>query len=282
VNDRSESPSSDFCREAARPDSEVDLAGAALLIARHFYPQLDVSAYLGRIDQLAEGVRDHLGNESAPLILLQEVRQALFVRHGFRGNREDYYDPRNSFLSDVLDRKLGIPLTLGILFLEVGWRLGLRIEGVNFPGNFLVRFVGEDVRLLLDPFDGGVIRFEDQAQELLDRGYGGLVRIRPGFLRTATRRAMLVRLLTNLKGVYLGREDHPKALAVVDHILAIRPASPGEIGTRGTLLARLGRGNEALAQLERYLDCDPSGPEVARIRALVEELRSSTDRGATS
>jgi len=281
VNDRSESPSSEFCREAACPDSEVDLARAALLVARHFYPQLDVQTYLGRIDQIAEDVRDHLGNESAPLILLQEVGQTLFVRHGFRGNREDYYDPRNSFLSDVLDRKKGSPLTLGILLLEVGWRLGLPVEGVNFPGNFLVRFAGEEVRLLLDPFDGGVIWFEDQAQDLLDRGYGGLVRIRPDFLRTATRRAMLVRLLTNLKGVYLGREDHPRALATVDHILAIRPTSAGEIGTRGTLLARLGRGSEALAQLQRYLDCDPSGPEVARIRALVEELRSSTEGGST-
>jgi len=280
VNYRSESPSIEFCREAARPDAEVDLARAALLVARHFCPQLDVQAYLGRIDQVAEDVRDRLGDESAPLVLLQEVRQTLFIRHEFRGNREEYYDPRNSFLSDVLDRKRGIPLTLGILFLEVGWRLGLQVEGVNFPGNFLVRFVGEEVRLLLDPFDNGAIRFEDQAQELLDRGYGGLVRNRPDFLRAATRRAMLVRLLTNLKGVYLGREDHPRALAAVDHILAIRPTSAGEIGTRGTLLARLGRGSEALAQLERYLDCDPSGPEVARIRALVEELRSSTDTGS--
>jgi regulator of sirC expression with transglutaminase-like and TPR domain len=258
-----------------RPDGEVNLARAALFIAKEAYPQIEVSAYLGRLDQLAEEVRDRLADETAPLVLLQELRRTLFERHGFRGNRDDYYDPRNSFLSDVLDRRTGIPLTLGIVILEVGWRLGLPLEGVNFPGHFLVRFAGEEVRLLVDPFDEGKVRFEDEAQTLLDRGYGGLIRVRPEFLKAAGRRAMLVRLLTNLKGVYLGQEDYPRALAVVDHILAIHPMAPGELRTRGTLLARMGRADEAILELERYLDSTPGGPEVERIRALVEELRGA-------
>jgi regulator of sirC expression with transglutaminase-like and TPR domain len=268
-------PQSEFRREVNRPDGQVNLARAALYIAQEAYPQLQVNVYLSRLDQLAEEVRDRIGDETAPLVLLQELGRTLFERHAFRGNRDEYYDPRNSFLSDVLDRRTGIPLTLGIIHLEVGWRLGLPLEGVNFPGHFLVRFAGDELNLLLDPFDRGKVRFEDEAQGLLDRGYGGLVRIRPEFLRPAGRRAMLVRLLTNLKGVYIGLEDYTRALAVVDHILSIHPLAPGELRTRGTLLARMGRADEALQELERYLDTSPGGPEVDRIRALVEELRGS-------
>jgi len=275
VTPPSTTPQSEFRREVNRPDGQVNVARAALLIAQEAYPQLQVNSYLSRLDQLAEEVRDRLADESAPLVLLEELGRTLYERHGFRGNRDDYYDPRNSFLSDVLDRQTGIPLTLGIVYLEVGWRLGLALEGVNFPGHFLIRFAGEAVRLLVDPFDGGRIRFEDEAQTLLDRGYGGLIRVRPEFLKAAGRRAMLVRLLTNLKGVYLGQEDYPRALTVVDHILSIHPMAPGELRTRGTLLARMGRADEALLELERYLDCTPGGPEVARIRALVDELRGA-------
>ncbi|MEX0856197.1 MAG: transglutaminase-like domain-containing protein [Gemmatimonadota bacterium] len=273
------SPAAEFLREVRRRDDEIDLARAALYVARETYPQLQVSAYLSRLDLLAEEVRDRLSNESAPMVLLQELRTTLFDRHGFRGNRENYYDPRNSFLSDVLDRRVGIPLTLGILVLEVGWRLGLDVEGVNFPGHFLVRFRGEEFDLLVDAFEEGRLRFEDEAQEMLDRGYGGLIRLRPEFLKATGRRAMLVRLLTNLKGVYLGLEDYERALSMVDHILALQPTATGEIRTRGTLLARLGRDREAREHLESYLERVPSGPESERIRALLQDLRESKREG---
>jgi regulator of sirC expression with transglutaminase-like and TPR domain len=153
-----------------------------------------------------------------------------------------------------------MPLTLGIDLLEVGWRLGLPLEGVNFPGHFLVRFRGEALSLLIDPFDNGRIRFEDEAQELLDRVYGGMVRVRPSFLKRAGRSDMLVRLLTNLKGVYLNVDDHPRALASVERILLIHPTAAAEIRDRGTLLAQMGRTEEALEQLEWYLDYAPRPP----------------------
>lgn len=262
-----------FAREVDQPDARVNLARAALLIAREEYPQLPEARYLARLDQLAEEVKDRLDTETAPLVVLQEVLDTLFVRNGFRGNREAYYDPRNSYLNDVLDRGKGIPLTLGILVLEVGWRLGLPLVGVNFPGHFLVRYEGEAVRLLIDPFVEGRVRFEDEAQELLDRVYGGMVRVQPGFLRGAGRRDMLVRLLTNLKGIYLNARDHPRALAAVDRILMIHPTAPAEIRDRGTLLARMGRIEEALEQLEWYLDYAPGAADTGRVRNLVEELR---------
>jgi len=267
------SPRHRFVEAVDRADDQVELARAALLVACEEYPQLPVEPYLARLDELAEMVRDRLDNETAPLVVLQELLQTLFVRVGLQGNRASYYDPRNSFLNDVLDRKRGIPLTLGILTLEVGWRLGLPLAGVNFPGHFLVRFEGESLRLLVDPFDGGRTLFEDEAQSLLDRAYGGMVRVRPEFLRTARRRDMLVRLLTNLKGIYLNVQDAPRALAAVERILVIHPMAQSEIRDRGTLLARLGRTEEALEQLEWYLGTAPDASDAERIQALVDELR---------
>jgi regulator of sirC expression with transglutaminase-like and TPR domain len=264
-----------FIEAVDRGDDGVDLARAALLVAGEEYSQLPVEPYLARLDELAEMVRDRLDNENAPLIVLQELLDTLFRRVGFRGNRESYYDPRNSFLNDVLDRKTGIPLTLGIITLEVGWRLGLPLAGVNFPGHFLVRFEGEDLRLLVDPFDGGRMLFEDEAQSLLDRAYGGMVRVRPEFLRTARRRDMLVRLLTNLKGIYLNVQDSPRALSAVERILVIHPTAQSEIRDRGFLLARMGRSLEAIEQLEWYLGAAPDASDAERIQAMVDELRGA-------
>ncbi|CAN5657878.1 SirB1 family protein [soil metagenome] len=264
-----------FIEAVDRGDDRVDLARAALLVAGEEYAQLPVEPYLARLDDLAEMVRDRLDNENAPLIVLQELLDTLFRRVGFRGNRESYYDPRNSFLNDVLDRKTGIPLTLGIVTLEVGWRLGLPLAGVNFPGHFLVRFEGENLRLLVDPFDGGRTLFEDEAQSLLDRAYGGMVRVRPEFLRTARRRDMLVRLLTNLKGIYLNVQDSPRALSAVERILVIHPTAQSEIRDRGFLLARMGRSLEAIEQLEWYLGAAPDASDAGRIQAMVDELRGS-------
>ena len=267
-----------FVGEVGQADERVDLARAALLIAKEEYPQLSIERHLGCLDQLAEEVKDRIADEPSHLVVFQELLQTVYERNGFRGNREAYYDPRNSLLSDVLDRKKGIPLTLGIVLLEVGWRLGLPLEGVNFPGHFLVRYPGSTVRLLVDPFDGGRIWFEDQAQELLDRGYGGMVRVRPRFLKPAGRREMLVRLLANLKSIYLNVQDNDRALSTIERILVIHPTAAGQIRDRGTLLARMGRLVEALEQLQWYLDYAPEASDVSRIRTLVEELRGSGSR----
>ena len=267
-----------FLAEVSQAEEEINLARAAIMVAREEYPQLSEERYLGRLDLLAEEARDRLDDENAPLLVLQEVLSSLYHRHGFRGNREAYYDPRNSFLNDVLDRGLGIPLTLGIVVLEVGWRLGLPLEGVNFPGHFLVRFKGDAIDLLIDPYDGGAVRFEDEAQELLDRVYGGMVRVHDSFLKAANRREMLVRLLMNLKSLYLNARDHDKALAAVERILLIRPIAVGEIRDRGVILAQLGRKNEALEQLEAYLSMAPEAGDSERIMGMVSDLKNGSGR----
>jgi regulator of sirC expression with transglutaminase-like and TPR domain len=259
-----------FAAELARPEPEVDLARAALLVAAEEYPQLVPEPYLQRLDLFAERVRDRLSEESAPLLVLQEVARVLFEEEKLRGNAEAYYDPRNSFLNDVLDRRLGIPLTLSIVYLEVGWRLGLPLRGVNFPGHFLLRFEGETLRLLIDPFLKGLIRFEDEAQELLDRAYGGTVALQPSYLRDADRKSIIVRLLANLKAVYLNQHDDVRALAAIERILLIVPDAAEELRDRGYALARLGREEEALPDLQRYLELAPGAPDSAGVRLLIE------------
>lgn len=255
------------------------MARAALLVAQEEYPQIPVELYLARLDQMAEEVKDRLSDETAPMVVLDELTEMLFRRRHFRGNREAYYDPRNSFLNDVLDRGVGIPLTLGMVLLEVGWRLNLPLEGVNFPSHFLVRYRGDALNLLLDPFDAGKVRFEDQAQELLDQVYGGMVKVQDSFLRTATRRDMLVRLLANLKSVYVNVGDNARALAVVERLLVLQPTSRGDLRARGLLLARLGRKAEAAEQLQAYLDLAPGAGDAERIRSLVEDLRAGRPAG---
>lgn len=263
----------EFSRAIKRPDREVDLARAALLVAREEYPQLPVERYLARLEGLAEEVKDRLDEENAPVVVLRELIDVLYERRGFQGNREAYYDPRNSFLNDVLDRGLGIPLTLGIVILEVGWRLDLPLEGVTFPNHFLVRFRGEGTSLLIDPFDAGELRFEDEAQELLDRVFGGMVRVQDSFLEAATRKEMLARLLRNLKSIYMNVRDDRRALAAVERILLVQPHAPMELRDRGRILARMGRTDEAVRQLQTYLDHAPRAADAERVKNLLGKLK---------
>lgn len=261
-----------FSEMAARPEAEVDLAEAALLIAAEEYPQLPTAPYLQRLDLLAERVRDRLDTTGAPLLVLQELVQVLFEREKFRGNTGAYYDPRNSFLNDVLDRRLGIPISLSVVLLEVGWRLDLPLTGVNFPGHFLVSYQGEAFAVLVDPFDSGRIRFEDQAQELLDRVYGGTVKMQHEFLRKASKKEILVRMLSNLKVIYLNTREDRRALAAIERILLVRPAAAEEVRDRGMLLARAGRVEEAISDLERYMDLAPGAPDLGRVEGMLREL----------
>ena len=257
-----------------KSERDFELGRAALYIAQEEYPQLPAERYMLRLEGLAEAVKDRLDDETASPIVLGEVIHTLFEREGLRPNKESYYDPRNSFLNDVLDRRLGIPLTLGIILLEVGWRLDLPLEGVSFPGHFLVRYRGAAEHLLIDPFDRGRIRFENQAQEVLDQEYGGMVRMQPAFLRAAGKFDMIRRLLVNLKGLFLNVNDHERALSVVERLMLVQPASPGERRDRGMLLLKLGRETEAKEQLGRYLDLAPGAVDAKRIGLLVRRLEA--------
>ena len=255
-----------------KSERDLELGRAVLFIAQEEYPQLPVERYMMRFDALAEAAKDRLDNETAAPVVLRELIHTLYEREGFRGNTESYHDPRNSLLNDVLDRRLGIPMTLGIVMLEVGWRLDLPLEGVNFPGRFLVRYKGATEHLLVDPFDGGRIRFEDEAQERLDKMYGGMVRMQDQFLRSATKRDMIHRLLVDLKGLYVNVHDDERALSTIERLLLLRSDSSGERRDRGMLLVKLGRASEAMEQLQEYLDYTPQAADAPRVRSLLERL----------
>lgn len=261
-----------FAEVMAKPDGEVDIALAALLIAAEEYPQLTPEPYLQRLDLLSERVRDRLANENAPLVVLQELARVLFEEEHFRGNAQAYYDPRNSFLNDVLDRRLGIPLTLSIVYLEVGWRLDLPLAGVNFPGHFLVRYEGEALRLLADPYQEGAIRFEDEAQTLLDMVSGGTMQLDAQHLRTASRTDIVVRLLSNLKTIYFNQRDDIKAIGAIERILLVRNDAWDEVRDRALALTRLGRGSEAIPDLRQYLEHAGAAADRVRIELLLEHL----------
>ena len=263
--------------EMKKSDREFELARASLYVAMEEYPQLPVEPYLLRLDTLAEATKDRLDDETAGPVVLGEAIRTLYEREGFRGNQEAFYDPRNSFLNDVLDRRLGIPLTLGIILLEVGWRLDLPLEGVNFPGHFLIRYKGTVENLLVDPFDGGRIRFEGQAQEMLDKKYGGMVRMQPAFLRAASKRDMIQRLLLNLKDLYVDLRDDRRALSTVERLLLLNPLAPEELRDRGMLLIRLGQRRKAKEQLRDYVAFFPQAADAPDIRSLVRRLRRGDD-----
>ena len=243
----------------------ADLARAALAIARIAHPGLDPAPSLRRLDALAAGAP--AGADAGALAA------HLFGAGGFRGSETDYYDPRNSCLNDVLERRMGIPITLSVVFMEVAARCGLRVEGVGFPGHFLVRATGGPLPLLLDPFFGG--RPVDEAQLLARyRALQGVdvPALPPDALAATGTTGILARMLRNLLRIYLQRGDHPRALDAADLVLVLVPDSADELRVRGLLYAQLDCFGAAAADLRRYAELVPDAPDAARIRERADRL----------
>ncbi len=262
----------DFAALAAAGE-RTDLARAALAIARIAYPDLDPAPYLRQLDDLAAAVRPRLYPQASPEAAVSELAGYLFGECGFRGNQEEYYDPRNSYLNDVLERRTGIPITLSVVLIETGARLGLGIEGVGFPGHFLVRVAGSRGPLLLDPFYGGRPIGE---RELLAR-YRTFVgsdapALPPDALATTGTPAILTRMLRNLLRAYLDQKDHALALAAADLLLVLVPDSADEVRVRGLLYEHLECFGAALGDFRRYLELAPEAPDAERIRERVARL----------
>jgi regulator of sirC expression with transglutaminase-like and TPR domain len=263
-----------------RPDEEIDLAEAALLIGKTAYADLDVDRYLDRIEQLATDLKARLPGGSADTDRILALNKFLFEEQGFAPNTENYYDPRNSFLNDVLERRLGIPISLSILYIEVGRRIGLTLRGVSFPGHFLVKCkVGGGV-VVLDPYCGGASLSLHDLQQRLREVRGGEVSraIVAGMLVAANKKEILARVLRNLKGIYLEREQHDAALAVMEWIITLAPADALEIRDRGLLYAKLECSRAALEDLERYLELAPDADDVPDVRSRIVELRHAASR----
>lgn len=262
-----------FAELVGRDDERIELARAALLVAAESDAALDPEACLATLDEWAAALVATLPADATSLQRLVRLRAFMFEELGFRGDVHDYYSPENSLLHAVMQRRLGIPLTLGIVFMELGWRIGLRFEGVGFPGHFLVRLAGEESDLLLDPFDHGTSVHEDDCRRMIAASSSGTLAFEPGMTRSVTRRDMVARLLLNLKVARLRARDLTGALAAVDKLLVMFPESPPELRDRGLLLYQLDRYRPALGALEDYLRVRPDAVDRADVERTLLALR---------
>ena len=278
--EQSPAPEALFRRMLDRPEEEIDLAEAALLIAKNAYRDLDVPGYLARIGELAGKLSAQLpedGTESSRIVALNRF---LFEDQGFAPSVENYYDPRNSFLNEVLERRVGIPLSLSILYIEVGRRIGLPLQGVSFPGHFLVKCTLKEGVVIIDPYCGGItLSLQDLQQRLRETRGGEVSRaIVAAMLVAANKREILARMLRNLKGIYLDQRDYVRALSAIDWIIAIMPGEATEVRDRGLIYVKLECFRAALEDLEHYMQKVPDAADMDEIRSHVVELRMSAAR----
>ena len=265
-----------FAAIAAR--EPVPLARGALLIAKEEYPELDIDKYTGQLATLAREAEPAVRAGADTVERVQLLSHFLFEEQGFDGNRDRYSDPRNSFLNEVLDRRLGIPITLSVVYLEVGRRLGINLFGVSFPTHFLVKAVDERGELMIDPFCGGAILGLDEIRARLAQIYNQPVEVHPAMLKAVGARHILVRLLRNLKAIYVNGSDWPRALAVLDRILLLDPRSIDELAERGALFERLECFQAALDDFQSFLSLAATHPAADAAREAVVRLMRQVAR----
>jgi regulator of sirC expression with transglutaminase-like and TPR domain len=266
---------------AAGPEADIDLVEAALLIAAHEYPGLDVPAYQTRMDRIAATLKARLRRDIAPVESIVALNRYLFEELGFRGNAREYYDPRNSFLNEVLDRKLGIPITLAIVYIEVGRHIGLALHGVSFPGHFLVKCPARDGVIVLDPYAGGAsLSLEDLQQRLraLRGGAAPPADLAQRMLAAAGKKDILARMLRNLKGIYLQRRDFSRALAAADRVITLEPRAADEYRDRAGIYMELECFRAALSDFRNYLMLKPGADDADTVQSRVVELQQIAAR----
>ncbi|MGK7872891.1 MAG: SirB1 family protein [Xenococcaceae cyanobacterium] len=262
-----------FYQEINQPDEHINLAKAALYLAQEEYPDLDPHENLKTLDMMAEEVRERLPETPYPLKAIKSINQYLFNDLGFSGNTRDYYDPRNSFLNEVIERRTGIPITLSVVYLEIARRIEFPMVGIGMPGHFLIRPDFEDAGIFVDAFNQGEVLFEQDCEERLIQVYQQPVKLEPRFLAPVSNRQILARLLTNLKFIYVNRQQLSKALAAVELILLLFPDNPRELRDRGVLYYQLGELNKASQDLEFYLAMLPHAEDASMIRQLLQKIK---------
>jgi regulator of sirC expression with transglutaminase-like and TPR domain len=250
----------------------VPLARGALLIAKEEYPDLDIDAYLDKLATLAREAEPIVRAGEDTIEKVQLLSHFLFELKGFEGNAENFKDPRNSFLNDVINRRLGIPITLSVIYLEVGRRLGINLFGVSFPTHFLVKAVDERGELIIDPFVGGKILALDEIRARLTQIYGQPVELNPAMLKSRGARHILARMLRNLKLVYLDTSDWTRALAALDRIILLEPRALEDLVERGSLFERLECFKPALDDYQSFLSQAPEHPAADAAREAVLRL----------
>lgn len=261
-----------FYREINQPDSSIDLAKAALYMALEEYPDIEPEEYLNILDTMADELRDRLPAQNYPLRIIQTINRYLYDELQFAGNDVDYYDPRNSFLNQVIDRRTGIPISLSLVYLEVAKRIDFPMVGIGMPGHFLIKPDFADAAIFVDAFNGGEILFPEDCQDRISQIYGQVMELPPAFLAPVSPRQLLARMLGNLKAIYLQQGDAVRVLSAIERILLLFPDALGERRDRGILYYQLGRLAEARSDLAMYLTNAPDAPDATRIRELLDQL----------
>ncbi len=263
---------SQFALEVSKDAGAIDVARAALLIAAEEEPgRCDVARCLARLDEMGAEARARIEWRGGSAI--EAVNKYLFEELSFAGDQGSYYAPRNSLLNYVLERRLGIPITLSVVYMEVGRRAGLEVEGIGMPGHFIVRAdEGDGQTVLVDPFYGKVID-EEECQQRLDTIYGGQIPLGEEHLRPVGPRDILVRVLGNLKGIYVQSQLYRRALAAVERILLLAPLDFEEHRDRGMLLAQLDRLTPAIEEVQSYLAAAPDAPDAESAREQLKKMQ---------
>jgi regulator of sirC expression with transglutaminase-like and TPR domain len=266
-----------FAQIVARADEEISLAEAALVIAAEEYPRLDIELYQEKLDRFADLARDRALKSGDAFDPVSALNATLFDELGFHGNSENYYDPRNSFLNEVIDRRMGIPITLTVIYIEVARRIGVAIEGIGMPGHFIARYSSGDGEVFIDAFNRGRLLGRAGCAEFFSEMTGGRFQLEPEHLAPVPKKQILSRMLSNLLGIYAASDNH-RALAVIERILLISPDSPPHVRDRGLLLAVIGDATTAIEELERYLALAPDAGDAESIREQIKSIRQTRAR----
>ena len=255
------------------PEQGIDLGRAALALARLEHPDLDEDSYVERLSEFAEQLRPKLNGSLASKDVVQAVSRHLFEDLGFCGNEGDYYDLRNSFLNEVIERRTGIPITLSIVYLEVARHLELPYFGVGLPGHFLVKYDNGRRRVFVDPFNGGRTLKRSQCQKWLREILGRRVVLREHDFAAVDKRYIIRRMLNNLRDIYLNSRRYRKGLEVIEMLLVLSPGATEEIKQRAWLHYELGQHKQARAELETYLATRPEAEDVEDVKKWILALR---------
>jgi regulator of sirC expression with transglutaminase-like and TPR domain len=267
-----------FQQIAQMRDEEIHLDQAALAIARDEFQELDIAQYLKLLDVMASTIAELLPAGAAPHEQLDIMNDFLFNQRRFRGNTQNYYDARNSYLNEVLDRRTGIPITLSIIYIELARRLKLPVRGVNMPGHFIVRYDAPGVDLFVDPFNNGRVLQAEDCHEIILHLTGGRMSSFTDYLKPTSNRVILTRLLTNLKMIYFHQNDMPRSTRVLDRILLLNPQSTAEYKERGLLHFAQGRYRTALCDFIQFLNNSPESADTELVQQHIDAIISQMNQ----
>jgi regulator of sirC expression with transglutaminase-like and TPR domain len=261
---------------ACEPSAPLDLAELTLELARDEYPNLDVEAYLSELDGLAHELQGRL---SGPLeTQVRQLGRFLFHDLGFHGNEQDYYDPRNSYLNEVIDRRTGLPITLSVVTMAIGARAGLEIAGVGLPGHFIVKAMCGPRAVLFDPFHEGRILSRAQADEIASEAMGAPFESTDELLRGVPLALIVTRILMNLKGVYLRQSDFARGARVIRRLRQLNPRDVQQWRDLGVTLYRAGQAGAAIDPLSAYLGITPTPGDAQEVSQWLNRARGAVAR----